>query len=84
MRSPCDYALNLAITHEILRRESYDKDFVARFVAGMGTLRKAVEDTTPEWRERSCAPMLGGSFSPATSLATRAGDASDAGSDSLY
>jgi thiosulfate reductase/polysulfide reductase chain A len=51
VRPNSDYALNLAIIHEVLEQEAYDKDFVARFVTGMDYLRKAVTDTTPEWQE---------------------------------
>jgi thiosulfate reductase/polysulfide reductase chain A len=51
VRPKSDYALNLAIIHEILEQELYDKDFVARFVSGMDYLREAVTDTTPEWQE---------------------------------
>ncbi len=51
VRPNSDYALNLAIIHEILEREAYDKEFVARFVTGMDELREAVKDTTPEWQE---------------------------------
>jgi len=51
VRPNSDYALNLAIIHEVLKQEAYDKDFVARFVSGMDYLRKAVKDTTPEWQE---------------------------------
>ncbi len=50
VRPNSDYALNLAIIHEVLKQEAYDKDFVARFVSGMDTLREAVKDTTPEWQ----------------------------------
>ena len=35
VRPNSDYALNLAIIHEVLKQEAYDKDFVARFVSGM-------------------------------------------------
>ena len=52
VRPNSDYALNLAIIHELLKQEAYDKDFVARFVSGMDYLREAVKDTTPEWQER--------------------------------
>ena len=52
VRPKSDYALNLAIIHEVLKREAYDKDFVAGFVSGMDELREAVKDTTPEWQER--------------------------------
>ena len=51
VRPNSDYALNLAIIHEVLKQEVYDKDFVASFVSGMDYLRKAVKDTTPEWQE---------------------------------
>jgi len=50
VRPNSDYALNLALIHEILKREIYDKDFVERFVVGMDELREAVKDTTPEWQ----------------------------------
>jgi thiosulfate reductase/polysulfide reductase chain A len=51
VRPNSDYALNLAIIHEVLKQEAYDKDFVERFVTGMDSLRAAVKDTTPEWQE---------------------------------
>ena len=51
VRPNSDYALNLAIIHEVLKQEAYDKDFVERFVTGMDALREAVKDTTPEWQE---------------------------------
>ena len=52
VRPNSDYALNLAIIHELLKRDAYDKDFVGRYVSGMDALREAVADTTPEWQER--------------------------------
>lgn len=52
VRPNSDYALNLAIIHEILKREAYDKDFVARYVSGMDYLAEAVHETTPEWQEQ--------------------------------
>ena len=52
VRPNSDYALNLAIIHEVLKQEVYDKEFVARFVTGMDYLREAVRDTTPEWQEQ--------------------------------
>ncbi len=51
VRPNSDYALNLAIIHEVLKQEAYDKEFVAQFVSGVDYLRKAVQDTTPEWQE---------------------------------
>ena len=51
VRPNSDYALNLAIIHEVLAQEAYDKEFVARYVTGMDYLREAVKETTPEWQE---------------------------------
>jgi thiosulfate reductase / polysulfide reductase chain A len=51
VRPNSDYALNLAIIHEVLKVGAYDKGFVAKFVSGMDYLRQAVADTTPEWQE---------------------------------
>ena len=52
VRPNSDYALNLAIIHEVLQQGAYDHDFVDRFVSGIDYLREAVRDTTPEWQER--------------------------------
>jgi len=52
VRPKSDYALNLALIHEVLRQKAYDEDFVSRFVLGMDYLRDAVKDTTPQWQER--------------------------------
>ena len=38
VRPNSDYALNLALIHEVLKQEAYDKDFVERFVSGMDVL----------------------------------------------
>jgi thiosulfate reductase/polysulfide reductase chain A len=51
VRPNSDYALNLALIHEVLEQGAYDRDFVERFVSGMDVLRAAVKDTTPEWQE---------------------------------
>jgi thiosulfate reductase / polysulfide reductase chain A len=59
VRPNSDYALNLAIIHEVLRQEAYDQDFVGRFVSGMEYLREAVQDTTPEWQESHTAVPAG-------------------------
>ncbi len=50
IRPNSDYALNLALIHEILRLELYDKEFVARHVTGLEELRAAVATTTPDWQ----------------------------------
>ena len=51
VRPNSDYTLNLAIIHEVLEQETYDKEFVTRYVSGMDALRAAVKETTPEWQE---------------------------------
>ena len=51
VRPNSDYALNLALIHEVLRQKAYDEDFVERFVTGMDVLREAVKHTTPDWQE---------------------------------
>ena len=51
VRPNSDYALNLALIHEVLRQKAYDEDFVERWVTGMDVLREAVKDTTPDWQE---------------------------------
>ena len=51
VRPNSDYALNLALIHEVLEQKVYSEDFVARFVSGMDYLREVVKDTTPEWQE---------------------------------
>ena len=52
VRPNSDYALNLALIHEVLRQKAYDEDFVERWVSGMDVLRDAVKDTTPDWQEQ--------------------------------
>jgi len=52
VRPNSDYALNLALIHEILKQGIYDKEFVEKFVNGMDYLQEAVKDTTPEWQEQ--------------------------------
>ena len=52
VRPNSDYALNLALIHEILKQEIYNKEFVDRYVSGMDYLREVVKDTSPEWQEQ--------------------------------
>ncbi len=52
VRPNSDYALNLAIIHEVLKHDLYDSKFVARYVTGMDYLKEAVKETTPEWQEK--------------------------------
>jgi thiosulfate reductase/polysulfide reductase chain A len=55
IRPNTDYALNLALIHEILRTDCYDKAFVSRWVDGLDELRVSVKDCSPEWQ----APITG-------------------------
>ncbi len=47
-----DYALLLGITHYILKKEFYDKDFVKKWVNGLPKLKTFVKPYTPEWAEK--------------------------------
>ena len=44
-----DGAMALAMAHVIINRELYDKDFVARHVAGFEEFKQHVQKYTPEW-----------------------------------
>ena len=50
IRPNTDYALNLAIIHEVLKTGVYDRAFVARWVDGVDALRDCVAACTPEWQ----------------------------------
>jgi len=52
IRPNSEYALNLAIIHEVIAGNLYDADFVARWVVGFEELKAAVQSCTPEWQER--------------------------------
>ncbi len=47
-----DYALLLGITHYILKKGFYDKDFVKQYVNGISKLRDFLKPYTPEWAEK--------------------------------
>ncbi len=44
-----DYALVLAMTHYILKKEYYDKAFVKKYVVGVPKLKTFLKPYTPEW-----------------------------------
>ena len=50
IRPNTDYALNLALIHEVLKMGLYDEAFVARWVEGVDALEASVKDCTPEWQ----------------------------------
>ncbi len=51
IRPGTDYAFNLAVIHELLNRELYNKAFAHRWINGMEILRDHVRTCTPEWAE---------------------------------
>jgi thiosulfate reductase/polysulfide reductase chain A len=51
VRPGTDYALNLAVIREVIRRGAYDKDFVAAWVSGFDRMAELVEPYTLSWAE---------------------------------
>ena len=54
VRPGTDYALILAMIHELIKREAYDADFVKQYVSGFEELISFVEQYTPEWAAKEC------------------------------
>jgi len=54
VRPGTDYALILAMIHEIIRRDAYDHDFIAQYVSGFDELSYFVEQYTPAWAAKEC------------------------------
>jgi len=54
VRPGTDYALALAMIHEIIKREVYDADFIDRYVTGFDELCYFVEQYTPAWAAKEC------------------------------
>ncbi|SDO05884.1 monomeric thiosulfate reductase apoprotein [Desulfonauticus submarinus] len=51
IRPGTDYAFNLAVINEILRKKLYDSHYVNKYFEGLSELRSFVEPYTPEWAE---------------------------------
>jgi thiosulfate reductase / polysulfide reductase chain A len=51
IRPGADYALNLAVIHELLTKRLYDQRFADRHIAGLKELEKFIQPYTPEWSE---------------------------------
>lgn len=49
LRPGTDYAFNLAVIHELINAQLYNKAFVNRHVTGMGDLEQFVKPYSPEW-----------------------------------
>ena len=54
VRPGTDYALILAMIHELIRRDAYDHDFIAQYVSGFDELSYFVEQYTPAWAAKEC------------------------------
>ncbi len=51
IRPNTEYALNLAIIHQILSEDLYDREFVGRWCSGLDDLKGLVRSYTPAWAE---------------------------------
>ena len=51
VRPGSDYALNLAVIHELLMQKLYDAEYAARLIKDIGRLEEFVRAYTPEWAE---------------------------------
>ncbi|WP_373497788.1 molybdopterin-dependent oxidoreductase [Desulfococcus sp.] len=51
VRPGTDYAFNLAVIHEILAKDLYDKDYVEKYFKDFKILQDFVKPCTPEWAE---------------------------------
>ena len=52
IRPGTDYAFNLAMINEIIKKELYHKEFVDRYIEGMRELESFIEPYTPQWAEK--------------------------------
>jgi thiosulfate reductase/polysulfide reductase chain A len=52
IRPNSEYALNLALIHEVIKENLYDAEFVARWVVGFEDLKAFVQPYGPEWQEQ--------------------------------
>ncbi len=54
VRPGTDYALILAMIHEVIRRDVYDHEFVKQYVSGFEELSSFIEQYTPAWAAKEC------------------------------
>ncbi|MFA7382957.1 MAG: molybdopterin-dependent oxidoreductase [Desulfurivibrionaceae bacterium] len=54
VRPGTDYALALALIHEIIKAEGYDAEFVERYTTGFDELAYFVENYSAEWAAKEC------------------------------
>ncbi len=51
IRPLTDHAFLLAMIHEVVYNELYDKEFIEEYAIGLNELKRAVKKYTPEWQE---------------------------------
>ena len=51
VRPGSDYAFNLAVIHELLKKRLYDEKYAARYIEGLRDLEHFIEPYSPEWAE---------------------------------
>jgi thiosulfate reductase/polysulfide reductase chain A len=54
VRPGTDYALALSFIHELIRRGTYDKDFIEKYVSGFAELCNFIEQYSPAWAAKEC------------------------------
>lgn len=54
VRPGTDYALILAMIHELIRHDAYDADFVNQYVSGFDELTSFVKQYSPAWAAKEC------------------------------
>ena len=54
VRPGTDYALILAMIHELIKRDAYDHEFVEQYVSGFDELSYFVEQYSPKWAAKEC------------------------------
>ncbi|MBU1137343.1 MAG: molybdopterin-dependent oxidoreductase [Proteobacteria bacterium] len=54
VRPGTDYALILAMIHEIIKRDAYDHDFIEQYVSGFDELSNFIEQYNPAWAATEC------------------------------
>jgi thiosulfate reductase/polysulfide reductase chain A len=51
VRPGSDYAFNLAVIHELLKKRLYDEKYASQYIEGMRDLESFIEPYSPEWAE---------------------------------
>ncbi len=51
VRPGSDYAFNLAVIHELLKKRLFDEKYAGRYIEGLRDLETFIEPYTPEWAE---------------------------------